>query len=116
MQCLTLMATGGESAAWNSRYLSREHRAIPLPTPEIIEKAPMISQLIKEFGLELGSVLQPSPEVVRELGGKRHGVFHVEDALGSPYIPAQQDFVERCGIQSVVGCGGRGVHGDVCAV
>lgn len=116
MQCLTLMATVGESAAWNSRHLSREHRAIPLPTPEIIEKAPMISQLIKEFGLELSSVLQPSPEVVHELGGKRHGVFHVEDALGSAYIPAQQDFVERFGIRSVVGFGGLLVNGDLFAV
>src|ERR1700681_1740188 len=81
MKCLTLMATVGESAAWNSRHLSRGHRAIPLPSPEIVERAPMIAQLIKEFGIELSSVLQTSPEIVRELAGKRHGVFHVEDAL-----------------------------------
>jgi len=49
MKCLTLMATIGQSAAWNSRHLSRGHRAIPLPSPEIVEKAPMISQLIKEL-------------------------------------------------------------------
>lgn len=61
MKCLTLMATVGQTAAWNSRHNSRGHRAIPLPSPEIIEKAPMISQLIKEFGLEVSSVIQPSP-------------------------------------------------------
>jgi len=116
MKCLTLMATVGQTAAWNSRHYSRGHRAIPLPSPEIIEKAPMISQLIKEFGLELSSVLQPSPEVVRELAGKRHGVFHVGDALDSPYIPAQQEFVERFGIRSVVGFGGLLVNGDLFAV
>ncbi|HVS60990.1 MAG TPA: hypothetical protein VHE82_09905 [Gemmatimonadaceae bacterium] len=116
MKCLTLMATVGQSAAWNARHLSRGHRAMPLPSPEIIEKAPMISQLIKEFGLELSSVLQPSPEVVRELAGKRHGVFHVEDALGSPYIPAQQEFVVRFGIRSVLGFGGLLVNGDLFAV
>lgn len=116
MKCLTLMATAGRAAAWNSRSLSRGHRAIPLPSPEIVEKAPMISQLIKEFGLELSSVLQPSPEVVRELAGKRHGVFHVEDALGSPYIPAQQEFVVPYGIRSVVGFGGLLVNGDLFAV
>jgi hypothetical protein len=116
MKCLTLMATVGKTAAWNSRHNSRGHRAIPLPSPEIIEKAPMISQLIKEFGLEVSSVIQPSPEVVRELAGKRHGVFHVEDALGSPYIPAQEEFVVRYGIRSVLGFGGLLVNGDLFAV
>jgi hypothetical protein len=72
----------------------------------MVEKAPMIAQLIKEMGLELSSVLKPSPDIVRELAGKRHGVFHVQDALGSPYIPAQDEFVRRFGIQSVVGFGG----------
>ena len=71
MKCLTLMATVGESAAWNSRHFSRGHKAVPLPSPEIVEKAPMISQLIKELGLELGTVLQPSPDVVKELAGKK---------------------------------------------
>jgi len=97
MKCLTLMATVGATASWSSRLLSRGHRAIPLPSPEIVEKAPMISQLIKEFGLELTSVLQPSAEVVKDLAGKRHGVFHVENAVGSPYIPAQEEFVLRYG-------------------
>jgi hypothetical protein len=116
MKCLTLMATVGQSAAWNSRHLSRGHRAIPLPSPEIVEKAPMISQLIKELGVELKVVLQPLPEIVKELAGKSHGVFHVEEALGSPYIPAQQDFVVRHGIRSVVGFGGLLFTGDLFAV
>ena len=116
MKVLTLMATVGQSAGWNSRHLSRGHRAIPLPSPEIVEKAPMIAQLIKELGLQLSYALQPSPDIVRELAGKRHGVFHVEHALGSPYIPAQQEFVVRFGIKSVVGFGGMLATGDLFAV
>lgn len=116
MKCLTLMATVGQSAAWNSRHFSRGHKTVPLPSPEIVEKTPMISQLIKELGLELGSVLQPSPDVVKELAGKKHGVFHVENALGSPYIPAQQEFVVRFGIRSVLGFGGMLATGDLFAV
>jgi hypothetical protein len=116
MKCLTLMATVGETAAWNSRHLSRGHRAIPLPSPEIVEKAPMISQLIKELGMDVSTVLRPSPEVVKELAGKRHGVFHVEEALGSPYIPAQDEFVARYGIRSVLGFGGMLFTGDLFAV
>jgi hypothetical protein len=116
MKCLTLMATVGETASWNSRHLSRGHRAIPLPSPEIVEKAPMIAQLIKELGMELSVVLEPSPEVVKELAGKRHGVFHVENALGSPYIPAQDEFVTRHGIRSVLGFGGMLFTGDLFSV
>ena len=116
MKCLTLMATVGVSSTWNSRHLSRAHRAIPLPSPEIVEKAPMISQLIKELGMELSAVLQPSPEIVKELAGKRHGVFHVEHAIGSPYIPAQEEFVVRHGIRSVLGVGGMLFTGDLFAV
>ncbi|HWL39560.1 MAG TPA: hypothetical protein VNO75_04920 [Gemmatimonadaceae bacterium] len=116
MKCLTLMATVGETAAWNSRFLSQGHRTIPLPSPEIVERAPMISQLIKEMGLELSSLLKPSPEVVKELAGKRYGVFHVENAAGSPYIPAQTEFVEKFGIRSVLGFGGMLATGDLFAV
>lgn len=116
MKCLVLMATVGQTAAWNSRHLSRGHRAIPLPSPEIVEKAPMISQLIKELGMELSAVIQPSPEIVKELAGKRHGVFHVEDAAGSPYIPAQNEFVLQYGIRSVLGFGGMLHTGDLFAV
>src|SRR5205823_3977824 len=79
-------------------------------------KAPMISQLIKELGVELSHVLQPSPELVQELAGKRYGVFHVENAVGSPYIPVQEDFVVRHGIRSVVGFGGMLPSGDLFAV
>jgi hypothetical protein len=32
-------------------------------------------------------------------------VFHVENALGSPYIPAQASFVEPFGVRSVLGFG-----------
>lgn len=116
MKCPTLMATVGQSAAWNSRFLSRGDKAIPLPGPEIVEKAPMISQLIKEFGLPLSTVLRPSLEIVQELAGKRHGVFHVENALGSPFILAQQEFVVRFGIRSVLGFGGMLASGDLFAV
>ncbi len=116
MKCLTLMATVGQSANWNARQLSRGHQAIPLPSPEMVEKAPMISQLIKEFGMDITSVLAPSPEIIRELAGKRHGVFHVENADGSPYIPAQDEFVKRYGIRSVLGFGGMLATGDLFAV
>jgi len=116
VRCLTLLATVGDEKAWNSRRTSAGHQAIPLPRAEIIEKAPMIAQLIRQFGLELSDVIQPTTDLVRSLAGKTYGVFHVPEAVGSPYIPAQQEFIHKFGIRSVVGFGGSLPSGDLFAV
>jgi hypothetical protein len=116
MQCLTLMATAGEERRWNDVRRSKGHRAIPLPAPEIVAQAPMIAQLISQFGLDLADVVSPANQVVRDTEGRSYGVFHVEHAVGSPFIPAQDDFVLKYGIKSVVGCGGHLRSGDLFAV
>jgi hypothetical protein len=116
MRCLTLIGTVGDQPAWNSRRTSLEHQAIPLPSIDMIERAPMIAQLIRQFGLDLTDVVQPANDLVRGLVGKTYGVFHVAEAKGSPYIPAQQDFVIKFGIRSVIGFGGSLPSGDLFAV
>jgi hypothetical protein len=80
----------------------------------MVEQAPMVAQLVRQFGLDLDDIVSPSPEFVREMSGRSYGVFHVEDAVGSPFIPAQ-DFVERYGIRSVVGFGGSLRNADIFA-
>jgi hypothetical protein len=115
-RCLTLLATVGERAEWNDRRRSRGHQAIPLVSTEMIERAPMIAQLIRAFGLELSDVVRPSSEVVHELEGKTYGVFHVLEAAKSPHIPAQREFVEPYGIRSAVGFGGTLPDGELFAI
>lgn len=116
MKCLVLLATAGSEPAWNSVRLSRGHRAIPLPSAEIVERAPMIAQLIRQMGLDLSSVVSPHPELLQGLEGKTYNVFYVPDALGSEAIPAQDEFVRPYGIQSVLGCGGVNFNGELYAV
>lgn len=116
MKCLTLMATVGQRSEWCDRRLSVGHRAIPLPSASIVEQAPMIAQLIKQMGLDISVIVEPSPEVLTELAGKTYNIFHVLEAKGSPHIPAQADFVERYDIRSVVGFGGVVHTGDLFAV
>jgi hypothetical protein len=106
LRCLTLMASAGIRDEWNDRRRSAGHRAIPLPSPEVVDRAPMIAQLIRQMGLEIEQVVAPSPSLLAALEGKTYNVFHVERARGSPYIPAQADFVVRYGIESVLGFGG----------
>ena len=66
----------------------------------------MVRQLIQQMGLELRTVLQPDPAVVMDMTQKTYNVFHIPEATGSRYIPAQDDFVIPFGVRSVVGFGG----------
>jgi hypothetical protein len=112
MRCLVLLATAGLEPAWNDRRQSAGHQAIPLPTSHIVERAPMIAQLVRELGLDLAHVVRPKPGLVRDLAGPGRGTFFVENASGSPYIPAQ-DFVARYGVRSVLGFGGLLSSGEL---
>ena len=76
----------------------------------------MIAQLVKQMGLEVETLINPSPELLRELEGKTFNVFHVTHALNSPFIPAQRDFVVPHRIRSVLGFGGLLRSGDLFAV
>ena len=70
----------------------------------------MIAQLVRQMGLDIATVVRPSPDVLRSAEGKTYSVFHVEDAVGNPYIPAQAEFVVPHGVRSVVGFGGLHRH------
>ncbi len=116
MKCLTLMATVGQESRWCDVSQSHGHQAIPLASVQMVEQAPMISQLIKEMGLEIHELLASSLPSVAKRTGKSYNVFHVADASGSPYIPAQHDFVRPYGVKSVVGFGGLLTDGEFFAV
>ena len=115
-KCLTLLGTVGDRAEWNSRRSSVGHKAIPLPSEDFVTRLPMIARLINQFGVELSVVLKPAPAILLDLAEKRYSAFHVLEAVGSPYIPAQEDFVLPHGIRSVLGFGGILTGGDLFAV
>ena len=115
LQCLTLLATAGDKPGWNARQASHGHQAIPLPSVQIVEQAPMIAELIRAMGLDVRAVVAPQPELIRGMAGKTFNVFFVPEAAGSPYIPAQ-DFVRDYGVRSVLGFGGVLVTGEFYAV
>jgi hypothetical protein len=106
MKCMTLLGTVGENEAWNLREKSKGHKAIPLPSEEVVHQFPMIRNLIHQLGLSVRSVVKPDPALLLDMEQKTYGVFFVPQALGSPYIPAQQEFVVPYGIKSVMGFGG----------
>jgi hypothetical protein len=113
VKCLTLLGTVGENQEWNSRRTSRGHQAIPLPSEKAVNEIPMLRNLIKQLGLSVSLVVKPDPALLLDMEQKTYNVFLVPEALGSPYIPAQKEFVVPYGIKSVTGFGGMLPSGDV---
>jgi hypothetical protein len=114
LRCLVLLATVGDRPEWQSRHASQGHKAIPLVSEQMVEQAPMIAQLIKQFGIKVSTVLRPDPSLLLE-NATTFNIFYVPHALGSPYIVAQEEFVVRHGIESVLGFGGILASGDLFA-
>ncbi len=116
MKCLTLLATAGEKEEWNSRLLSKHHKAIPLPSEEMVHAFPMISNLVCQLGLEITELLDPSPSMMLDIDQRTYNVFHVGEAVGSELIVDQETFVVPNGIKSTVGFGGMLPSGNLFAV
>jgi hypothetical protein len=106
-RCLVLFGTAGEQPTWRSRRLSQGHQAIPLASRAALDRAPMIAELFQQLGVPIDSVISPGAALDSAERTKTYGVFHVENALGSSAVPAQEDFVVKFGVKSVVGFGGE---------
>jgi hypothetical protein len=106
LKCLSLLATAGDEAAWNSRFTSHGHKALPLPSVESIARSPMIAQLMQQLGVDIGALLSSDARLMLDVDQHTFNVFHVAEANGSSYIPAQQEFVIPNGVRSVLGFGG----------
>src|SRR5262249_14445803 len=69
--------------------------------------SPMLSAAFEQIGIErmrAKNVAKPTALPMLEASFLTH-FFYVPQAVGSPFIPAQRDFVEKYHIQSVVGIG-----------
>lgn len=114
--CLTMLATMGDKDDWKSRSKSNGHRAIPLASADMVAGIPMISRLLTQFGIDVGAVMRPDPMLIGDMSAKTYNTFYVPEAVGSPYIPAQDDFVIPNGIKSVLGFGGILSSGELFVV
>ena len=115
-RCLTLLGTTGLLPEWRTPARSERHRVISLPSVEAMARFPMINQLVRQLGLEVGSMLHPSPTFLVDSEQRAFNVFHVPEAAGSPDIPDQAGFVVPHGVRSVLGFGGMLPGGELFAV
>jgi len=114
--CLTLLATRGDEAEWNEVAGSRGHQAIPLRDRAAVAALPMVARLVQQLGVDLGPIFDNQDVSIFHEVQRTCNVFHVARALGSPYVPAQEEFVEKHGIESVLGFGGVLPRGDFFAI
>jgi len=115
-KCFTLIASAGEQPAWNVVENSRRYRAIPLVSPAFVRQLPMFSQLLHQFGISLETAVSPERDFLIDLGETTYNVFFVPTAVGSPYVPVQEEFVRAYGVQSVLCFGGLLSPKDLFAV
>jgi hypothetical protein len=117
MRCLTLLATRGMRSVWNDVMTSVHHQAIPLPSVEVVRRAPMIARLLEQFGVAIEQVVTFQDSI--ELAADRAAgfeMFHIAEAANSPFLPAQAEFVQPYGVRSVLGMGGVLPDGELFAV
>jgi hypothetical protein len=74
----------------------------------------MIAQLIRQLGVEISALLSETGLVI-DATQHTFNVFYVGEAVGSPVIPAQQEFVIPYGVHSVLGFGGVMPSGELFA-
>lgn len=117
VRCLVLLGTVGVEPTWCTRAASKNHKAIPLPSADAVARLPMVAQLVSQLGIDVAHLIadrdRPAAPLV-DPAERTYNVFHVEHAAGSAHIPAQ-DFVQRYGVHSVLGCGGQLPDGELFA-
>lgn len=122
MRCLALMATRGTRTVWNDVATSMRHQCIPLPSVEVVARAPMIARLLDQFGISVERLVAKVPldaaQAVADDAAQpgTFNTFHITEAAGSPFVPAQTEFIEPFSVKSVLGLGGLLADGNIFAV
>jgi hypothetical protein len=75
----------------------------------------MIARMIVQMGIEVEEIVHPPPRFLLDSDRQPFHVFHVEDALGSEFVPDQETFVVPYGVRSVLGFGGLLPTGELFA-
>jgi two-component system NtrC family sensor kinase len=115
-RCLVLLGSDGIEPNWCSPDGSKAHRLISFDSAERLQRAPMLSALVDQMGLQPGSVTKTGPILAKRPDAPELGGFFVPEALGSSLIPNQTGFVGPYGVRSVLGFGWLLVTGEVYTV
>ncbi|MEG4585172.1 histidine kinase [Microcoleus sp. MOSTC5] len=116
MKCWTLLAAAGTEPQWNSRHTAAENTAIPLVSTKLVAQMPAISEIIRQFGLDIPTFVGIERERLLQLEPAVLNIFHVSEAKDSPFIPEQNSLIIPYQVKSVLGFGGLLPSGSLFAV
>jgi len=74
--CLTMLGTVGDKEDWKFRSKSNGHRAIPLASADMVAGIPLISRLLTQFGIDVGSVMRPDPMLIGDMSARTYNTFY----------------------------------------
>ncbi|HLY26262.1 MAG TPA: hypothetical protein VKQ72_07975 [Aggregatilineales bacterium] len=102
-QWMALMGTIGTEKAWCDRHTSQGHKVIPAAG----NYSPMLKAAFEQIGFDKMAPVgkEQTDSLAMRDAEMFTSYFYVPNALGSPFIPAQREFVEPYHIRSVVGLG-----------
>ncbi len=116
MKCWTLLAAAGPEPHWNHRHTAVQNTAIPLVSAELVAEIPAISEMLRQFGLEIPTVLGTEPEMFLQLEPAPLNIFYESQPQGSPFIAEQDSLIIPYGVKSVLAFGGLLESGSLFAV
>ncbi|MEL6270199.1 MAG: hypothetical protein AAFV33_02550 [Chloroflexota bacterium] len=100
---MTLMGTYGIESAWQDRHQSMGHKVFPA----LSSATPMLKAAFAEIEHLQGFDGKDEIQLSMGQGSTGESFFFVDDAKGSPHIPAQDQFVQPYGIRNVIGFGSQ---------
>jgi hypothetical protein len=103
---LSLAGSYGDLPEWCHPEQSKHHKVISLST----QMTAMMREAFRQLGIQPQLVAQGEP--VQQVMSADLRRFYVPEALNSPFIPDQEQFVKPYGIRSVVGVGSQFVSGS----
>jgi two-component system NtrC family sensor kinase len=113
---LILLGTRGIKPEWNDRHLSKNHRVIALNETGLVDRSPMVAELMNQLGIPIDKVARTGSKFLVTEKKRNYNVFYVPDAHHSAAIPDQEGFVAPNNIRSAVGYGGLLPSGNMFAV
>jgi len=114
---VSLLGTRGRQSSWNQRYQSKSRLAIPLLSVSFIRTIPLSARLLNATDTGVRWIEKQQTRIVVKSFGQMAQLLYVDDAKAAITedgfkIVADQDFVERFDIRTVLGLGGVYLNGS----
>jgi two-component system NtrC family sensor kinase len=105
--CLVLLGTRGIKPEWNDRRLAQNDQVLPLNTPDLTDRLPMVGELMSQLGTPMTKLeMRGRSRFLVDERRHNYNVLYVPDPINDCSLSVQEEFIAPNDIKSVVGYGG----------